>query len=605
MSTVLQLATAGLPITFLNATVLAFNGSIGYGSQQESTLSIDLIEDCESITPEGCINEQYINTSGLIGSPQYFTAGDFTFGGIVTSWTKSQSTSGKIYSIKMVDPRQLLENVTLVTDTLRSPSEPYREGPSSTFWSRVALLGINYFNVYEYWEGGLCISDETGEITVDKCCTFGRSQTNSQGMPYSRILWGFSSMKELDKGQQNPTIYSIPESGVQYSFEVDASTFPLNLPSYYRIPGPSITLLQLLQDACDVGGYDFYVYMEKMQADDPTKPDRNVIKVGLVDLKTAPTSFSNIIDSFDGKATSISFGEELRNDITRSLIIGENVHKLSYEKDFLPYFGQDKDAKTSKLRPVVPFYLDTNGFWIAKNVNDLNIKLYSPFFEDNALYSIHELDIRCAMASFKAWLLRTMSNNTPGTFNNAIRNQFSECIINNPTWIKERLSNPEQLGILQDSLRKNLQDLYQNPTPQTSASNRPDLVKDLEIIHQWLADLGATYYGKQYLISLSDRTCVKQINYANVINDLSSTLLLDPLEPLYPPPTTDINQAAEVIYTVEPTNAGGWVEPDENGNITVLDLADPELQLFRTDDGRIRCFAVFKTDGEVANAGVQ
>ena len=34
------------PLTFLNATVLSFNASLGLGSTQESSLTLDLINDC-------------------------------------------------------------------------------------------------------------------------------------------------------------------------------------------------------------------------------------------------------------------------------------------------------------------------------------------------------------------------------------------------------------------------------------------------------------------------------------------------------------------------------------------------------------------------------
>jgi hypothetical protein len=54
-----------------------------------------------------------------------------------------------------------------------------------------------------------------------------------------------------------------------------------------------ITILQLLQDVCDVLGFEFHV---KLNAG-------AVISVGLIDLTVPPSSFRNIIDSFDGIAT--------------------------------------------------------------------------------------------------------------------------------------------------------------------------------------------------------------------------------------------------------------------------------------------------------------
>lgn len=599
MTTVLQPAVSGLPIYFMGGTVISFNSSIGYGSQQESTLTVELIEDCEPVLVSGCYVQQNINTSGIIGSPQYFTAGNFTFGGIVTSWNRSKSMNGNVYTIKLNDPRSLLQNVTIITDSIRGGTGPYRTTGSASFWDSELIYGKNYYNVYAWYEDTLRITNGV----ADRCSGFGDSgNIDGGGMPYSRVKYALTPRANSLPGQPvllptppvfgplgtfpysmfnspeysgTPIISASGTDGIQggafYNFEVDLNTLP-NAPDYYRVPGPSVTLLEMTEGICDVTGNDFFVYMEKVE---DSGVERNIIRFGLVDLKNDSPSFSGIVTAFSGVALDLSFGEEFRTDVTRSMLIGENIHELVYSDEFLPFFGEDIDPDTLKLRPVVAFEFDNNGFWIAKSVNDLNLKLYNPFFINNGLYSIHELDIRCAMASFKAWFFRTFDRDTPGSFNAHIRNQFSNCVINNPNWIKNRLVNSEsEIGVIQTSLYMSVQDLFQNPTFASYSSNRPDSLMDLEKIHSWLADLGNTYYGKAYLVS-APQVCYRQI--------------------------TD----GSIVFTKEPTNAGGWLA---NDNLipfipTVLDLPDPELDTFRTDDGRIKCFAVFKTDGEVANAG--
>ena len=47
------------------------------------------------------------------------------------------------------------------------------------------------------------------------------------------------------------------------------------------------------------------------------------------------------------------------------------------------------------------------------------------------------------------------------------------------------------------------------------------------------------------------------------------------------------------MYTDTPTNDGGWVDP----GIPVLGLNDPELEFFRTDDGRVEAIALFTASG--------
>lgn len=596
MSTVLQPTMSGLPIYFMGGTVISFNSSIGYGAQQESTLTVELIEDCEPVLVSGCYIQQNINTSGIIGSPQYFTAGNFTFGGIVTSWNRSKNMNGDVYTIRLSDPRSLLQNVTIITDSVRGGAGPYRTTGSTTFWESELIWGLNYYNVYAWYEDRLRIVNGV----ADRCTGFGDSgNVDGGGMPYSRVKYALTPRVNSLPGQpvllRAPPVFG-PLGTFPYSmfpspdffgtpinvgwgranqpaniFEVDLNTLP-NAPSYYRVPGPSVTLLEMAEGICDVTGHDFFVYMEKVESNGV---ERNMIRFGLVDLKNDSPSFSGIVTAFSGKALDLSFGEELRTDVTRSMLIGENIHELVYVNEFLPFFGEDIDPDTLKPRPVIAFEFDTNGFWIAKNVDDLNSRLYNPFFIINGIYSIHELDIRCAMASFKAWFFRTFDNNVPGSFNASIRNQFSNCVINNPNWIKNRLvSSQSEIGVVQSSLYKSVQDLFQNPTFASYSSNRPDNLIDLEKIHSWLADLGNTYYGKAYLVS-APQLCFRKV--------------------------TD----GSVVFTKEPTNAGGWFAKDNTIPFvpTVLDLSDPELDTFRTDDGRIKCFAVFKTDGEVANAG--
>ena len=114
------------------------------------------------------------------------------------------------------------------------------------------------------------------------------------------------------------------------------------LPEYYRVNGPTVSILQMLQDVCDVLGYDFFVYLNSS----------NVIKIGLVDLRNPPSSFDYIINSYDGLATDLSYGQELRNEKTRSLIFGEKRHYISVATVFNHYFGEDLYGE--EYVPVVP-----------------------------------------------------------------------------------------------------------------------------------------------------------------------------------------------------------------------------------------------------------
>ena len=494
------------PIKFLGATVLSFNSSLGLGSASESTLNVDLIEDCDQ-------DDSFFPADGSIqvGDAVYFNAGAFKFGGVLSTWTISQGSGGKVYNVKVVDPRQLLENTAVIVDSYLGP-------PSQT---------VNYFNVYNINEGSVLGGD---------CSAYGSSQSNERGMPYTNIINSLSNM--------NPTICS--PTGQNYI--IDFSSFPQNVPEYYRVAGPSITILQLLQDVCDVLGFEFHV---KLNAG-------AVISVGLIDLKVPPSSFRNIIDSFDGIATDLSYGEELRNEKTRALLLGEQQHYLSYIDKFDYYFGEDIVGQ--ELVPVVPFQRNDSGFWISKRIEALNASLLKPL-PSNGPYEISELDIRCAMSGIDNFLQRALDNKSAGSFNKAIRDNWSVAEKQLTDALKRLVDGP---NLHPQQRYKILCDLFQRPDKGGAEAGKPQAIIDLEKIHNFLVDLGNTYYGKQFISPLNQTICYYQGE-----------------------------NFQEKIYTDVPTTNGGWVD----AGTPVLGLSDPELGAFRTDDNRIGCFAIFTVDG--------
>jgi hypothetical protein len=522
------------PIRFLGATVLSFNTSLGFGSE-ESTLSVELVEDCERNPPDAFEPNKTPPTIE-VGAPVFFKAGDFTVGGVLSSWTVRKSTAGMVYNARVTDPKPLLANAVAIIDSYNGPP----------------LQGANYFNVYHFWEGVLCRD-------------YGLSLTTEQGTPYQRIRDGLNQMLPV---LCSPT---------GYRFTIDFSTFPggansqiPNFPAFYRIQGPSVTLLDLIQDACDTVGFDFFVYLEEgVGGADP------IIKVGVVNLRQPPTSFLNIINSFETVGTDLSYGQELRNEPTKTMIIGESVHYLTKVDRFYPFFGEDIFLDTSvtpsieRAKPVIPYNWDALGFWISKKVDSLNSMLENPLPTDGP-YQIHELDIRCAMASFKSWIIRTMNPNTLGSFNTMLRGKYGNVVFPNPNQFLDAMGGEaSQFEIDDQNFARAAPDWLNMPRPQINNANNPNLIEELETIHKWLADLGNTYYGKQYLGELQENICYYLTDY--LAND------------------------GQLVFSSVPTSAGGWVDP----NTPVLQLGDPELELFKLEDGRLGSFAVFKTDGDV------
>lgn len=518
------------PLRFLKSTVTSFNGSLGLGSQ-ESTLNVDLVDDCDPDVVSLAGNFELINNPNVIvGAPVYFPDNpppgmNFTFGGIITNWTIQQNNSGKTYNVKVADPRQLLENVIVVIDSYLGPP----------------VNGLNYFNVYSKFEGA---------VAGGNCAAFGTSRSNERGMPYAKII---AALLDMD-----PTIYS----PTGYPFKVNFASFPgvsggRAVPEWYRVPGPTISLLQLLQDVCDALAYEYYVQLT------PFGPN-HLINVGLVDLSLPPSSFSGLFTTFNGFATDITYGQELRNEKTKMVLFGEQVHYLSRVTDFNFFFGEDFDPVLNKMVPIIP-YKKRNvpgaecGFWIKKRIESLNVSLNDPL-PTNGPYELSELDLRSAMASYEMWVTRAFDTNTPGNFNFALRTKWPNLVGDLNAKINPTLNNYGN-GIRAAS------DLTTDPNKRDINRNDEKISEDLKKIHGFISNLCSTFYGKQFIAKLNQRVCWYQDGDEDNM---------------------------ETYFTDTPTNAGGWIDVGP-----VIGLNDPELGFFRQDDGRVVSFGRFNRDGAV------
>jgi hypothetical protein len=125
-----------------------------------------------------------------------------------------------------------------------------------------------------------------------------------------------------------------------------------------------------------------------------------------------------------------------------------------------------------------------------------------------------------------------------------------------------------------DSSRSPVQDTFLNARRELAKANEIDIIDDLDKIHKFISNLGQTYYGKQFLTRLNKNICVTIDNEEGGGNGFG-----------------------EKIYSETPTNDGGWVDY----NVPVLGLLDPNLGIFRSDDDRIKPFAMFSSTTSETN----
>lgn len=568
------------PIKFLGATVLGFNASLGLGLNP-SSLTVQLIEDCDNIVPQDFfqprLNEFDLN-SVIVGDSAYFDiklnngTSAFKFGGILTSFTTNKSTSnGLTYSAKIDDPRILFNNVTIIIDTFNSNSNELISeiggNDTTNFLHNPKFKKKNYINVYQHWEGN---------VHDGICKDFGKSYvTENGGMPITRIIDG---LRELDHPIYSST-HNENRDINKGKYYIDYNTvLPLGvtLPAFARMKGPKITLQDLLTEICDLLGYEYYCYLEKVG-------EKDYIKIGYISLAQAPASFSRLINEFNksGFFTDISYGQELRNEINKNIIVGENVHSMDIFINSVPFFGYDElDSYGEGVvdpKPIVPVAADSFGFVLQKYFYKINIGLNNKI--GSGPYAFHELDIRAALSSFDSWLDRILdpSNDISTDEALSLNAQIRSVIIggigsenNAPYLTAFRAGGGSFRGLSPSAVIESFVDYFQNPKITYIGCGKPNILGDLEYIHQYLLSLGNTYYGKQYLVPLLTNEGLNSVcRYRNSYDSIKG----------------------QWIYTAEPSPNGGWV----NSN-SILGLASPWLDIFKNDDNRINSFVQFSSD---------
>lgn len=573
------------PIKFLGCSVLSFTSNLGWGSDT-STFSVELVEDCEASPPD----RFWGRDEELIGTARYFDLSinpawnsTYYFGGIVTNWTQKRSAQGgQSFSVSMNDAKQLLSGVSIITDS----------------YSYLPVTEFNFYNVLAKWEG---------LVHLGYCQYFGTAQSDKRGMNFNNIIAALLIIARDSQNDafQRPAVYS-PVVGIASNnavFKLDlgllydintgvfTSTRPDSLPiapSYYKVAG-NTNLLDLISGVCELTGRNFYTSLHY----DPFT-NTGIIKIHCIHLvDTYAGNYSTILNYYDGIATDLSYGKEFNSVNTRNMIYGDNTSYIRQTSDFAFYFGNYVVDYPNV--PIVPRvdgqgqYLDPNGsisecgFWVRPELYKLNSSLYTSL---NANYAyISELDLQAATASFSMWLTRaTLAKEKGG-------DKVVDTSVNPPGSLGYILSttHPDLLNLTGSILTELLIEHQANPNipigdivntikgGQQLANASEALTSDLETIYNWVKDLATTYYGKQYLFKINENICY---TYAGDSESASP------------------NGAGELRFSAEPTNEGGWVDYPSS----VLGLSDPNLGLFRSDDGRLNCFAVWY-GGQAAGVG--
>jgi len=298
-----------MTLKLFGCTVKGFGTSIGWSSQP-STVRATLVRDIEGgevFTPTG------------VGLPLTVEFGSLDFTGLVRNYQELASTDGlPTYEVSLEDPRAILEGTELI---LRD----YNEG----------TFGVpNLLNVY----GSL---ESTG---------FGNAQINDSGMRWDFIKEAVTLLTSTTLSE-----FGGPLTYKGFAYGVDLSQMP-PVPTYYRIPGTSISLLRVIEQVCKDASCEFFVDFI---------PGTAIIRIRTVNLRLPPnlSVLANFIDqqTLSGICINSSKGLEMRNEPTSAFIVGGLQSTLQECGTKYQYFGQNVNNQPIIFRQVNTFNLVTTG----------------------------------------------------------------------------------------------------------------------------------------------------------------------------------------------------------------------------------------------------
>ena len=203
---------------FLGCSVLGFTASAGWNGQN-SEITIELVEDpCPGnkeywattvVLPAKAIHVGAAPgfTNPEIGAPAYFRIQDFEYAGIIQSWTKKHGPDGNPrYTVKLVDPRVILDNCQVILDS----------------YEHVQGGIYNLFNVFGYLEfvGMDCNDKVVNNVGVGAPARgFGTSQRTDRGLPWTLIKKALQDLTGSKIGAPYNNFKTINDDryGIEYS----------------------------------------------------------------------------------------------------------------------------------------------------------------------------------------------------------------------------------------------------------------------------------------------------------------------------------------------------------------------------------------------------
>ncbi len=339
------------------------------------------------------LNEPY----DIIGTPVYFKMGKLTFGGIVQSWTKTQGSGGKGYSVVVNGMESILNECYIILNdfagavyaqkssgsTVQTPSlwagPKNYVGPNAIYNGSLLQGNVpNVFNVYGFLESfgkgyfgasnrndnGIRVQDIVdalsvltscnnsagvgAEVTGDTLQGFGNKQAFS---PFGRIITKCMQTQNTYTpisssfgvmGVIPPVANSISSNnGTHCEFVLDLSELPI-FPQDYRLSEPVMSILDFINTITEEAGYDYHITLNPRYDNGNLV---NVIKVHAISRlqQPRPNEISNTVNKMlcqQYYISNMTVGKERNETHAKKILIGGKQQRLYQAKSYRLAYSQ-------------------------------------------------------------------------------------------------------------------------------------------------------------------------------------------------------------------------------------------------------------------------
>jgi hypothetical protein len=447
------------PITLFGGYVENASINAGYGADN-STCQITLVYDGDGPKRTSSPADNFAALGTAIG----FKVGDTEFGGILQRYSNKRDLGGYRWDLVLESPAKLLDGIQIILDgfqgTLYTGMNPVTPSVDGEFTNQINNIW-NPFAVREnYDHGGI----------------FGGSDINSAGFPAIDALTLIEEISQGDHPFGGKAVFGESEYEVDLTELIDAIE---RMPDYdkIRIKGPVQSLNSIIQELCDLIGYDYIVTIKPKTGDlengEITNP---VIYIKMIDKTSPPDpgAIESIITMYESqdKLISADVGKELSDAVTQKMLLGGPATRYYPATTAVQIWGKTKD--------LIPQYVD----YIV--------------LEDGRSYTCDETEMRCAMGSFETWILYHLIKQYKGQLNPVISaiatTLFSVCRIDSYT-ITKIVNGEIQMNQLIDTTSKVWDE-------RTKLYNGETVRERLGYIHSAIEAAGREYYGKKYFVPL-------------------------------------------------------------------------------------------------------